>query len=290
MSSNQFNTSPALELGNRVTQVETTPSTTVPMPQSQFLDQVTITKSHLSVLSTSLSHLHSSHQRAFASPNFSFSESDALSTSATSLTHEITAEIKLLNSEAFRDPQNSIKATQARALKREFERVLKGFQDEEIQYRVRLRCVQRRQWKIVNPGASEAELEALADSEASSEGGIFAQALLSGNRAGNSRMVLSNIQARHEEIMRMEKTLIELAAMFDELMSIVDVHEHMVESVEVNAVEAGEYLDKGNGQLGKAIWSARNWRRGQWWCLLTGILIVSLVALAVVLALKPWVH
>lgn len=92
--------------------------------------------------------------------------------------------------------------------------------------------------------------------------------------------MLGNVRARHNELQRIEKELIELANMFQDLDSLVVQQEVAVQAAEANAEVTNKYTEEGNQHVGKGIQSARNRRKLKWWCLLICILII-IIAVAV---------
>ena len=85
-------------------------------------------------------------------------------------------EIKFLEKDAAREPQNSSKRTQVASLKRTFRSQLEDFQKEEADYSKRYRDAIARQYRIVNPEATEQEIQEAANADWGDEG-IFQQAV-----------------------------------------------------------------------------------------------------------------
>lgn len=101
------------------------------------------------------------------------------------------------------------------------------------------------------------------------------------NRTGHASSVLGNVRARHNELQRIEKTLSELAAMFEELATVVETHEPQIINAEDGAVQTTVHLEKGLAEQDKATGHAARARRLKWWCLLVVVLILLVVALGV---------
>ena len=67
----------------------------------------------------------------------------------------------------------------------------------------------------MKPDASPEEVRAVVNDE---QGGqIFSQALMSSNSYGVSRAAYREVQERHEDIKRIERTLTELAQLFNDV-------------------------------------------------------------------------
>lgn len=92
---------------------------------------------------------------------------------------QIKDEIKFLERDAAREPNNTFKKTQVESLKRTFKSQLDDFYKEESDYSKRYRDAIARQYRIVNPDATEQEVNEAANADWGDEG-IFQQAVSGG--------------------------------------------------------------------------------------------------------------
>lgn len=76
------------------------------------------------------------------------------------------------------------------------------------------------------------------------------------------------MQARHNEIQRIEKTITELAALFNEMEQLVTEQDTMVQNIDQRGEEITENVAKAEQELEGAVEKARSARRKKWWCLL----------------------
>ena len=273
------------------------PSSTI-LSQQQFLERVDLAKSKIRELGTSIQTIASLHQAALSSPEPNSTRLEDEVTKAQLMNTSIRDDIKYLELDAVKtqDGTKSVKARQAKQLKAEFEKALKDYQQEEVAYRQRYREQIARQYKIVNPDASDAEVDEASEMDWGSEG-VFQSAVsymnpvwerevtdnlqLKGNRTGQASSVLGAVRARHNELQRIEATLTELAAMFADMAQIVEAQDPVVEHTEQNAITTAEDVDKGNTEIDKANEHARRRNRLKWWCLLIVVLIILAIALGV---------
>jgi len=252
------------------------------LSQQDFLSRVDFAKSEIRNLSSNIQEIASLHQRALSSPDSSSSaQLENLVTQTQLKNTQIRDQIKYLEGDAAKtqDGTKSVKARQAKNLKTEFEKSLKDYQQEEVAYRQRYRDQIARQYRIVNPEASEAEVNEASNMDWGSEG-VFQTALKS-NRSGQASSVLGAVRARHNELQRIEATLTELAAMFADMAQIVEAQDPVVEHTEQNAIKTAEDVDRGNTEIDKANEHARRRNRLKWWCLLVVVLIILAIALGV---------
>jgi syntaxin 1B/2/3 len=256
--------------------------TSTVLTQQDFLARVDFCKSEIRNLTSNIQQIASFHQRALSSSESSSSaQLEDLVTQTQLKNTQIRDQIKYLELDAAKtqDGTKSMKVTQARQLKNDFERELKGYQQEEVAYRQRYRDQIARQYLIVNPEASEQEVQEASELDWDKEG-VF-QTALKNNRSGQASFILGAVRARHNELQRIEVTLTELAAMFADLAQIVEAQDPVVEHTEQNAIKTAEDVNKANTEIDKANEHIRRRNRLKWWCLLIVVLIILAIALGV---------
>lgn len=90
-------------------------------------------------------------------------------------------------------------------------------------------------------------------------------------RNGRTRQAVStlaNVESRHQEIQRIERTLEELAQLFKQMNEQIVEQEAKVEYIDQHAENVRTDIDQGVEQVNTATKSARAARRKKWWCLL----------------------
>lgn len=143
------------------------------LSQQDFLARVDNAKSEIRNLTSSIQEIASLHQRALSSPESNSSaQLENLVTQTQLKNTQIRDQIKFLEGDALKtqDGTRSVKSRQAKQLKGEFEKALKEYQQEEVAYRQRYRDQIARQYRIVNPEASEAEVSEASELDWASEG------------------------------------------------------------------------------------------------------------------------
>lgn len=101
------------------------------------------------------------------------------------------------------------------------------------------------------------------------------------NRRGQAQTALGAVKQRHAELQRIERTMIELAEMFNEVEQLVVAQEPLVDHTEHNAERVQGDIEQGNTQIDKGIASAKQRRKLKWICLILSILIILGIALGV---------
>ncbi|RMY82027.1 hypothetical protein D0862_12150 [Hortaea werneckii] len=176
------------------------------------------------------------------------------------------------------DAGNPRNQAQVEALDRRIRRSINAFQQTESQFRREVQEQQRRQYLIVRPDATEQELQ-----EATEAGGdqqIFQQALLNADRRGQAQSALRNVRERHDAIIKIERSMMELNQLLQDLDAIVVQQEPLVENIESKAEETNTHLEAGNVHVEKAVTSARAARKKKWICL--GIVVAVIIVIVVI--------
>lgn len=89
------------------------------------------------------------------------------------------------------------------------------------------------------------------------------------------------MRARHNELQRIEQTLSELALISQDLATLVEQQDPVIQSAEANAQHTVDNIEKGNEQVKQANEHARRRRKLKWWCFFIVCLIIIAIALGV---------
>ena len=112
---------------------------------------------------------------------------------------------------------------------------------------------------------------------------VFSQALLSGSRTASAKSVATAARERQVEIQRIEKTIEELALLFEQLNEQVILADPIIEHLEHQTDNVEQDLTKANAQLETGVKSAKGARRKKFWCLGIGIAILLLIVIIIVI-------
>ncbi|CUS13381.1 unnamed protein product [Tuber aestivum] len=163
-------------------------------------------------------------------------------------------------------------------LKGDFDKELRAYQQTENSFKTRYRDQMARQYRIVNPEATEADVERMVES---GETQVFSQALLSSGRSREAHSVNAAVRARQAEIQRIETTLIELLGLFEQMAEQVVLDEPKIMHIEENSTKVERDMEHATVHIGKAVVSARGARKKKWICLGIGVGIVVVIAIII---------
>ncbi|KAI2624112.1 t-SNARE [Xylaria nigripes] len=283
MSQDPYHQGPAVEQGygyGQEHELQNYPpqSAVQTLSQQEFLGRIDILRNEIGTLTNNVQTIASLHQRSFAEADggsLSTQQLERIVAETQNLNGGIRDQLRFLANDANRttDGSRTLKDRQVNTIKTHFERELRSYQEEESSFRTRYRDQIARQYRIVNPDATEDEVRQATEADWGNEG-VFQTALRT-NRTGQASSVLGAVRARHNELQRIEKTLMELANLFQDLAVLVEQQEEPVGQAEQNAGKTNVFIGQGTEHVKKGIISARNARKWKWWCLLIVILIIG---------------
>jgi syntaxin 1B/2/3 len=272
------------------------------LKRDDFLERINGTRQRIDQLTADIASISNIHQRMLSSPdNHSSSELENIVTQTQIRNTQIKDEIKFLERDALRRQPDgasaSFKDSQIRTIKNSFKTQLEAFQKEENDYGKRYREAIGRQYRIINPDATDAEVHEAQNADWGNEG-VFSQAVslyserigsygylltypqLKTNRSGQASSVLGAVRARHNDIQRIEKTMSELALLFTQLNEQVVYQEAQVTQIDEQTTQVHQDAEQANVHLDKGITSARRARKLKWWTLAVVVIILAILALA----------
>ncbi|KAI1613690.1 syntaxin 1B/2/3/4 [Exophiala viscosa] len=174
------------------------------------------------------------------------------------------------------NPRN---APQVGKVDRRLKTAINQYQQVEREFRKASQEQMARQYRIVRPDASDAEVREAVEDPNNQQ--IFSSALIQSDRRGEAQTVARNVSQRHEDIQKIERQMIELAQLFQDLEALVVQQEPAVTQIEQRGEEVTEHVSKANVELDGAVKKARAARRKKWICL--GIVVLIIIILAIVL-------
>ncbi|CAO2657641.1 Nn.00g037670.m01.CDS01 [Neocucurbitaria sp. VM-36] len=231
----------------------------------------------LDQLDDQLNNLERVFRQVLARPDMPSGEITNLTTQVMTGYRALVARVKNIKSKPESgSPRN---APQVGKVDRRLKATINRYQTLEADFRRDSQAAAERQYRIVRPDATEEEVrEAAADPNAP----IFQQALLSSDRRGQASSTLRNVKERHDAIQNIERQMVELAQLFQDLDQIVQQQEPLVTNIEQKGEEVHDNVVQANTEIGGAIVKARSRNRKKWWCLLIVLLIIIVIVVIVV--------
>jgi syntaxin 1B/2/3 len=191
-------------------------------------------------------------------------ELDTLSSETMTMYRSFTARVKKLKGMPGAGSEQN--AAQVGRVDRKLKDAIQRYQTVDAEFRKNLQAQMARQYRIVRPDASESEVREACEDTSSTQ--VFSQALLQSDRRGQSQSALRAVQGRHEAIQKIERQVIELAQLFEDMNQLVIAQDPIVTQIDQHAENVQQDVTNANVQLNGAIEKARSANRKKWWCLL----------------------
>jgi len=215
-------------------------------------------------------------KQVLARPDMPSTEITNLSTAIMTAYRALVTRVKNIKSKP--ESGNPRNAPQVGKVDRRLKATINKYQNLEAEFRRDSKAAAERQYRIVRPDATEEEVQQAVENP---DAPIFQQALLSSDRRGQAQSSLRNVKERHEAIQKIERQMVELAQLFQDLDQIVMQQEPLVENIEQKGEEIHDNVVQANTEISGAIDKARSRNRKKWWCLLICILIIIIIAVVV---------
>ncbi|KAF7289186.1 Syntaxin-like protein [Mycena indigotica] len=183
---------------------------------------------------------------------------------------------------ALRRQEKEMRQNRATFVRQKFVEAVQAYQKVEQEHRARSRTRIERQIRIVKPDATQEQItQAISSGEGSQ---VFMQALTSNADYAHARSAYNEVQARAQDLRKMEETLAQLAQLFNDMAVLVDQQNETLVAIEDNAQKAEEHAEEGAKQVGISVDIARRLRKKRWICFF--IVLIIVIILAVVLAVQ----
>jgi syntaxin 1B/2/3 len=249
-----------------------------------FRDEVTAIQDKINTYSSNIQRIGELQTRILNSTDETAaarqaSQLDTLTEETSVLAVQLRREIKGMEARGGDDRDGQVRAQQADRLKTKFVNALEQYQQSEYTYRTKYKERITRQLKIVKPNATQDEINSVVNNP--NGGQVFEQALMDGQRVGESRSAYREVQDRHKDLQRIERTIAELAQLFTDMATVVEKADDQIKVIEQNAYDTELNTEKGLDNVVQAKESAARARRGRKICFILTIVIILVLALAI---------
>ncbi|XP_076856548.1 syntaxin-4 [Brachyhypopomus gauderio] len=168
-----------------------------------------------------------------------------------------------------------MKRTQHGVLSRNFVEVMA--ECNTIQAKYRNKNVERiqRQLKITGNDVSDEQLETMLES---GQTDVFTQNILGDAKA--TKLALNEIETRHEEIVKLERSIRDLHDMFQYLAMEVEAQGETVNRIESNIISSENYVETAVEETGQAVVSQNRARKKKVWIAICCAVLVLIIVIA----------
>ncbi|CAF3286108.1 unnamed protein product [Rotaria sp. Silwood2] len=163
-------------------------------------------------------------------------------------------------------------------LTQKFRDVMNDYNQVQLGYRQKCKERIQRQLEITGRSVTEGEVEEMLES---GNPAVFTQGIMV--ETAQAKQSLADIEARHGDIMKLEKNIRELRDMFIDMAALVQTQGEMIDRIEYNVVQSENFVKAASTDTKKAVKFQSAARRKLF--IIIGIIIAVIVVLAIILAI-----
>lgn len=177
--------------------------------------------------------------------------------------------------------ESKIRSNMQQAMAKKHQQLLLDFQKAQIDFKQALVRRQAREMQILMPEATEEERADMI------EAGETPSLLVAKKMAGTHALLLDEVQRireKHQDILRLERSIADLAQMFQEMAVLVEAQGEMLDAIEVHVHKAKGYTAKAQEEL---ITTRKAQHQGRkWMCCITVVMVIVLLSILGPLLIK----
>jgi len=174
---------------------------------------------------------------------------------------------------AFESADLRIRESQHSTLLRKYVMVMRRYNELQQDNKSKFRDNIRRQCQIVKPDITEEEVENVVKT-----GGVD---IFKGKRLEAAEKALADIRERHNDIKRLERSLLELHNMFTDMSILVSEQGEMIDRIEYSVQKSGNYVESARKKVKRAEELQRAARQKKICCLISLLVLVIILVVIV---------
>ncbi|CAB3401718.1 unnamed protein product [Caenorhabditis bovis] len=251
----------------------------------EFFEQVDEIRGSVDLIANNVEEVKKKHSAILSNPvndQKTKDELDELMASIKRTANKVRGKLKLIENAIEHDEgQNAgnadlrIRKTQHSTLSRRFVEVMTDYNKTQTDYRERCKGRIQRQLDIAGKQVGDDDLEEMIES---GNPGVFTQGIITDTQ--QAKQTLADIEARHNDIMKLESSIRELHDMFMDMAMLVESQGEMVDRIEYNVEHAKEFVDRAVADTKKAVQYQSKARRKK--------IIILIVVTIIIVILSLW--
>ncbi|KAL7062691.1 hypothetical protein AAHC03_01069 [Spirometra sp. Aus1] len=176
-----------------------------------------------------------------------------------------------------------MKSHQCSALLKRFINVMGAYNQCQLEYRDKCKGRIKLQLQIAGTPVSDDKVEEMLDSTNPS---VFTEALMEQTEAAKRSLV--EIEARHADILKLERSIEEMRDLFSEIALLVDQQGDLIDNIEHNVVIAEDSVGSARKQVQSAVQSKKRNLKMKIICITIAVIlaIILVVSLAGIFGLR----
>lgn len=254
----------------------------------EFFEQVEEVRGSIDLIQSNVEEVKKKHSAILASPvndTRTKEELDELMATIKKNANKVRGKLKMIEQQMEQEEAAGsanadlrIRKTQHATLSRKFVEVMTDYNKTQTDYRDKCKGRIQRQLDIAGKKVEEDELEEMIESD---NPAVFTQGIITDTQ--QAKQTLADIQARHNDIMKLENSIRELHDMFMDMAMLVESQGEMIDRIEFNVESAVEYVDRAKADTKKAVKYQSKARKKQ--VMIAVCLLVTLAVLILILVI-----
>ena len=166
-----------------------------------------------------------------------------------------------------------------RQLSKSFVDIMRKYQKVQEHYQEKYRAQLQRQYLIVKPGASKAELAELTRDPEALKVQVFAMSVRE-----DSKKTLSQMKDRLQDMQNIEKSILELGQLFLQMQDLVVSQGEIINRIEYNVDQIEDYTAQASKNMDSALENQKAIQKKKWYITLIVAVVIGLIVLCVVMS------
>ncbi|XP_022251912.1 syntaxin-like isoform X1 [Limulus polyphemus] len=173
-----------------------------------------------------------------------------------------------------------IRKTQHSMLSQKFVEVMTDYNKTQTDYRERCKARIQRQLEITGKVTTNEELEDMLET---GNPAIFTQGIIMETQ--QAKQTLADIEARHNDIIKLENSIRELHDMFMDMAMLVESQGEMIDRIEYQVEHAKDYIEAAKQDTKKALVYQSKARRKKFYIIILAIVLIGVLTLIVAISI-----
>jgi t-SNARE complex subunit (syntaxin) len=156
---------------------------------------------------------------------------------------------------------------------------MKDYQNAQQKYKTDIKKKVARQVHVVKPDATDEEIDAVMRSEGGRDA-LYREQILAGGVNDQVKTTYAKVAGKYQDVLALESSVAELHQMFLDFAMITEQQGELLDQIEFQVSQAGDYVEEGNEDVYQAIEYQKKIRKKYCWIMLIVVVAVVILMLA----------
>ena len=179
---------------------------------------------------------------------------------------------------------NRVRENLCNTLTRKFIDEMKAYQASQQKYKSDIKKKVKRQVQIVNPDATDEDVDKVMQSEGGRDA-LYKQQILAGGVNDQVKTAYTKVASKYQDVLTLEQSVAELHQMFLDFALLTEQQGELLDQIEYQVREAGDYIEDANVDVYESIEYQKKIRKKQCWIIL--IVVIATIILLFIIGVLP---